>query len=177
MAIKFQDGWNDESGHFSNHDSSLSETEMESLVGEILQIDKMDNLPDDAHQCWKDLATGLKSGDITVVKGIHQRNTKVHFNVASSAAPNVTYHIFVKAGQSKLVYWQKRKTTLKSFSCFSHTVSGFSCKVAGVMQLYPAVYATLDEIEKPGRPRRESFSIGNIARENPNDGKMVVLDV
>jgi len=171
MAITCASDWRglSRNGNYANHESNLNENEMIALAAGIINLGEMNNLPAKADQCWKDLASGLKSGNVKVTKGIHQRDTKVHFDVTSSVGNNGTYHVFVKAGDSLAVpsspvQWGppglKGKTYTRNL--FKYEVSGLSCVVGGTAKLYPSVFVTLGDVEKPlGRARSSSFSIGN----------------
>lgn len=142
---------------------------MIALAARIINLGDMNKLPATADQCWKDLASGLKTGDVTITKGIHQRDSKVHFDVTSSVGNNGTYHVFVKAGDSiavdsSPVNWGPPGLKGKSYTrnLFEYEVSGLSCVVGGTAKLYPSVFVTLGDVEKPlGRARSSSFSTGN----------------
>jgi hypothetical protein len=172
MAITCASDWRGTSGSggkWANHESNLSADEMIALATTIIDLGEMNNLPTTAAQCWKDLATSLKTGSVEITKGIHQRESKVHFDVTGSVGANGTYHVFVKAGDSTPVtssplLWGPPNLKGKTYTrnLFKYAVSGLSCKVGGTMKLYPAIYVTLSDVEKPlGRARGQSFSTGN----------------
>lgn len=171
MAVVCAVGWQGlaNNGKWANHESSMNETEMKALGETIINLSDMNALPAGARQCFKDLASALKTGTVTITKGIHQRDSKVHFDVTSSVGANGTYHVFVKTGAdvsviSPRVGWgapgKMGKTVTRSL--FGYEVSGLSCRTGNVDYLYPAIFTLLSEVEKPlGRPRSSSFSIGN----------------
>lgn len=171
MAVVCATGWKGSSnnGKWENHESSLSDTEMKALGETIVDLAEMKNLPLGTQQCFKDLASALKTGTVTITKGIHQRDSKVHFDVQSSVGVSGTFHVFVVPGAdvaviSPKVGWGDPRLTGKTVtrSLFKYVVSGLSYRIGSVDHLYPSIFATLSEVEKPlGRPRGKSFSLGN----------------
>jgi hypothetical protein len=143
---------------------------MNALGETIINLGDMNNLPPGVRQEWKDLAAGIKNGTVTITKGIHERDSKVHFDVKSSvgALPRPTFHVFVKAGDDVVVTsppgggWGPTKGKTIDRSLFKFVVTGLSFKVGDAFHLYPAMFVTIADVEKPlGRPRSKSLSIGN----------------
>lgn len=171
MAITCDDSWRGSSnnGRWENHESNLSKDEMIALAGQIGSLPGFAALPVGTAQCFKDLAAALVSGNVVITKGIHQRDSKVHFDVRCSPGVTGTFHVFIKAGTdsavaSAPVNWGLPSLKGKTFtrSLFQYEVSGLSYRVGGADLLYPACFARLDELEKPlGRARRNSLCIGN----------------
>lgn len=172
MAVVCSPSWKGTSNNnkWDNHESSLSEAEMIALAETIINLGEMNALPAGVRQEFKDLAAGLKNGTVTITKGIHERDSKVHFDVKSSvgALPRPTFHVFVKAGDDVVVTsapgggWGPTKGKTIDRTLFKFVVSGLSFKIGNAFHLYPAIYATIADVEKPlGRPRSKSLSIGN----------------
>lgn len=177
MAVVCAQGWQGTSnqGRWENHESGMSDDEMKALGETIARLPGMDNPPNGTEQCFKDLSSALKGGTVTITKGIHQRDSKVHFDVTSSVGVKGTFHVFVKTGaESKVISppvptvgWgipdkAKGKSVERSF--FAYEVSGLSYRIGNVDLLYPAAFTRLDELEKPlGRSRRQSLCLGNSA--------------
>ncbi len=169
MAVKCAPDWRGTSnnGKWANHESSLNEDEMKKLGESIATL--LQDIPDDSEQCFKDLAKALKSGTVTITKGIHQRDSKVHFDVQSSIGVKGTFHVFVVPGAdisviSPKVGWGEKDLMGKTVtrSLFQYVVSGLSYRIGATDHLYPALFTMLSEVEKPlGRPRGKSFSLGN----------------
>lgn len=174
MAVVCETGWRGTSNNnkWDNHESSLSEAEMIELGKSIINLGQMNSLPSTTRKCFKDLAAALKTGTVTITKGIHQRDSKVHFDVVASGDTKGTFHVFVKTGEEVSVIsppvasgWGISpglvgKTVTRSL--FKFVVSGLSYRSGSVDYLYPAAFTMLSQVEKPlGRARSTSFSTGN----------------
>ena len=174
VAVVCEPGWRGTSNNnkWDNHESSLSEAEMIELGKSIINLGQMNNLPTGTRKCFKDLAAALKTGTVTITKGIHQRDSKVHFDVQASGDTTGTFHVFVKTGEDVSIIsppikagWGISpslvgKTVTRSL--FKFVVSGLSYRAGSVDYLYPAIFTQLSEVEKPlGRARSSSFSTGN----------------
>lgn len=176
MAVVCDPGWKGTSnnGKWDNHESNLSDAEMIKLGEAIIDLAEMKALPTSTRQCFKDLSAALTGGTVTITKGIHQRDDKVHFDVKISSGVKGTFHVFLKTGEEASVIsppvpstgWgipthAKGKTVTRSL--FKYQISGLSYRATpSVDYLYPPLFVTLSELEKPiGRSRRSSFCQGN----------------
>lgn len=186
MAIVCADTWQGtaNNGKWDNHESSLSKDEMIALAGTIPGLFTTDPLPPGTPQCFIDLAESFKSGTVTITKGIHQRDSKVHFDVTGSkGVTRGTFHVFVVPGVDKIavspkIGWGAPKLTGKTVerTLFAYAVSGLSYRVGAMDHLFPAVFAQLADLEKPlGRPRGKSFSAGNSNAVPTNSERETLL--
>ncbi len=174
MAIVFDANWKGSSniGGWDNHESNLSESEMEPLAAAIINLPDLKNPGPQTEQCFKDLSQALQSGTVTVTKGIHQRDSKVHFDVKCTGGSKGTFHVFVTAGSEV----QKESSKLQAGwgvpenlvgksvmrNLFQYVVSGLSYRVGKVDYLFPSNFQILSDLEKPlGRERRRSLCLGN----------------
>lgn len=175
--VELAPGWKGTAnqGKWDNHESSLNDAEMKALVLKIADIAGMKApLADTMHAKFRGLATALAAGDdvtITVTKGIHERDTKCHFDVQ---APGVagTFHVFLAPGGSHVITgtyaptggWGPKKKYQVEWTLTEFLPSGLSIPSGGrgsPMLTWPAVMA-VSALEKGfGRPRRYSFSAGN----------------
>ena len=181
MAVVCDPGWKGTSsnGKWDNQESNLGEAEMIALGEAIIDLAEMKALPTSIRRCFKDLSAALTGGTVTITKGIHQRDDKVHFDVKISSGVAGTFHVFLKTGEEANVIsppvqpgWGisdtiNGKTVTRSL--FKYQISGLSYRASpGVDYLYPPLFVTLSELEKPiGRPRRSSFCQGNATAAVP----------
>jgi hypothetical protein len=192
MAIKFDPLWNksenlyDKTGEYvvarvPNHESSLNEAEMTALCKRILRyVDNMEDAakPEAMDDRFWELSHALqeKDGapDVTVRKGVHQRDSKAHFTlqiVAGKARLGDyyhSYHVFVAAGgingrlPDPVRYQKGPDGEYHQQSFFMYRPTGIGVTTGGgVFALWPAQFR-IEELELPlTRPRRTSFSLGN----------------
>jgi hypothetical protein len=188
MPIKFDEWWNRKEKRFDttgntvigehpNHESSLSEDEMRSLCMRILRyVDNMNDATKPAQmdkRIWN-LAQRLKNdGDVTVRKGIHQRDSKAHFllQIPLSEGKDVfhSYHVWVAPGgvNGKLPdearYEKNLETAYTKKEFFQYRPTGIGVTTGGQqMALWPSQFQQ-HQLEVPlGRTRGTSFSTGNV---------------
>ncbi len=169
-VITCEPGWKGAGGVgvWANHESSLSEDEMIALTGDLIGLEGMSGpLPEGMNAHFKRVRDALASATdkIKVVKGIHQRDSKVHFDIKISdgngANETATYHVFVVPGTVSIHTGAKNASGISvQRKLAAYSPSGLSIK-AGVMLNWPAAFR-LTDLEKPvGRPRGYSFSLGN----------------
>lgn len=187
MAVIVDAGWRGVSnqGKWDNHESNLSEDEIKALAEAIINLPNLKVPAPETAQCFKDLSNALQNGTVTVTKGIHQRDSKVHFDVKSSIGVTGTFHVFVKAGENSAVEsapiaggWGIAKDMVGKTvtrNLFNYVVSGLSYRVGGMDYLFPAAFLALTELEKPlGRARRNSMCVGN-SQATPSRSEMLTL--
>jgi len=147
-----------------NHESGLNEEDMRAVVLKILDIEGMRAPPPSMHQRFKDLSARLLSsnGVVSVVKGIHQRDTDVHItiNIPPMGQHDAGFEVFLRA--------QDRPNSNSSGSPgiqFDYVPVGITTKTSGLLQKWPAgfVYTKRDDHGGIGRTRGSSFSVGNSA--------------
>ena len=163
MGLAVKGGW-------ANHECSFSELEMVALAGQIVNLAGMSGVePVDMNANFKRVRDALASATdkINIVKGIHQRDAKVHFDIQISSGDgsnlSVMYHVFVVPGVAAIVEGGvTRGGTRIKRKLAAYIPSGLSCKV-GVMLTWPAAFALVDLEKAVGRPRGYSFSVGNSA--------------
>lgn len=169
-VITCEPGWKGAGtvGVWANHESGLNEDEMIALTGELAGLEGMSGpLPPGMNAHFQRVRDALASAtdQIKIVKGIHQRDSKVHFDIKISAADGsnetATYHVFVVPGAVTIHTGAKNASgTSVQRKLAAYAPSGLSIK-AGVMLTWPAAFLLAD-LEKPvGRPRGYSFSLGN----------------
>jgi len=187
MAVVVEAGWRGVSnqGKWDNHESNLSEDEIKALAESIINIPGFKAPVPETAQCFKDLSNALQNGTVTVTKGIHQRDSKVHFDVKSSIGATGTFHVFVKAGDTSAVPsspvvggWGIAKDMIGKTvtrNLFAYVVSGLSYRVGGMDYLFPTAFVALTDLEKPlGRERRNSLCVGN-SQAAPSRSEMLTL--
>ncbi|MCW8307567.1 hypothetical protein AruPA_11005 [Acidiphilium sp. PA] len=164
--ITCETGWKGMSnqGKWSNHESSLSEAEMIDLAGQISLIAGMsgdDPVGMDAKFKAVRAALASSTATIKITKGIHQRDSKAHFDIVVSGTEGGTFHVFVIPGVATSHTGGKSysgKTIVRQLAAY--IPSGLSVN-DGVIKTWPSQFK-LAELEKPvGRPRGYSLSIGN----------------
>jgi hypothetical protein len=155
-------------GGWANHESNFTEDDMKKLAAQIVNIDGMTGPEKPGmHALFKRVRTALASetDKIVVTKGIHQRDSKAHFDIQVSSGDGTgtspVFHVFVKPGVEKIVEGGVTKggTAIKR-KLADYVPSGLSAK-DGVIRTWPSQFALVD-LEKPiGRPRGYSFNTGN----------------
>ena len=169
-VITCEPGWKGAGGVgvWANHESGLNEDEMIALTGELISLAGMSGpLPPGMNAHFQRVRDALASAtdQIKIVKGIHQRDSKVHFDIkisdANGANETATYHVFVVPGAVTIHTGAKNPSGVSvQRKLAAYSPSGLSIKV-GVMLTWPAAFR-LTDLEKPvGRPRGYSFSLGN----------------
>jgi hypothetical protein len=164
---------------WANHESSLDEDEMIALTGLLTGLPGMSGpLPPGMNAHFQRVRNALASATdlIKIVKGIHQRDSKVHFDIkitdGDGKNPSPTYHVFVVPGVVTIHTGAKNASGISvQRKLAAYSPSGLSVKV-GVMHTWPAAFL-LSALEKPvGRPRGYSFSLGNSSAP-PNFAELV----
>ncbi len=168
-----------------NHESSLSQDEMTALVLAVLDIPGMGELPAEMPEPIKALAERLasKDGRVQVQKGIHQRDSDVHFTIALLPLTAGGYHIWLKAGGDVVVNtgpvkWgapsAKGKVAHRNLFKYQPTGLSFLEGKAKVEHKWPAMFVVSKGNMPLGRPRGQSFSVGNsttVAQTTPKVGE------
>jgi hypothetical protein len=156
-----------------NHESSLTAPEMRPLVLAVLNIPGMDNPPDIMPEELRKLSAALRSADDEVVvrKGIHQRETSIHFTINVSPSFCSNFHVYVTQGPQLNGYtdpFPKIKASgnfaglAYRISRYNYVPTGITFEDAGhVIVCWPAVFVQNDGHKQPGLPRGRSLSIGN----------------
>jgi hypothetical protein len=169
-VIKCAEGWKGLAvrGGWANHESNFTEDDMITLAGQIVNVEGMSGLePANMNALFKRVRNALASATdkISITKGIHQRDSKAHFDIevsngdGSSVSP--VFHVFVKPGVEQIVEGGKTSggTRIKR-KLAEYIPSGLSVK-SGVILTWPSQFQLVD-LEKPvGRPRGYSFNVGN----------------
>lgn len=166
-TITLLPGWSGGTGAKPNHESSLGEDEMKALVLRILGIP---GITDDAqikHDRIKRLVTALQSAtdDVSVLKGVHERDTNIHFTVALPAVQG-GMHVWVKEGATTFVPSAPAADNGKvaKISMFSYQPVGISLEIAPYQYAnFPTTFVLTNGRSNKGigRPRGSSFSAGN----------------
>jgi hypothetical protein len=169
-VITCEPGWKGAGGIgvWANHESSLSDDEMIALAGAMTGIAGMTGpLQPGMHAHFHRVRNALASATdkIKIVKGIHERDSKVHFDIkisdANGANETAMYHVFVVPGAVSIHTGAPSPSgTRVQRKLAAYNPSGLSIR-DGVMFTWPAAFLLAD-LEKPvGRPRGYSFSLGN----------------
>ncbi|MBX9698514.1 MAG: hypothetical protein K2X74_03700 [Acetobacteraceae bacterium] len=160
------DAWDKVSAQGPNHESSLTLDEMKVLVMRILDIPGMKAPPADMPESIKLLATTLASdtGKVIVKKGIHQRDTDVHFTVNIYPEAGGAYHVWLKAGEeAETVTGTNTAGKAMKVKLFRYRPTGITHRVGPVDLKWPAAFVYSAGNMGLGRPRGQSISIGNVA--------------
>ena len=163
--ITCQTGWMGASinGKWSNHESNMTEADMIALAALIANIPGMSGaaVPGmDASFAAVRTVMASVGDNLVITKGIHERNTKVHFDIQIAAVAG-TFHVFLTAGVVSIHTGAATNNKVTQRKLAPYVPSGLSIKTNGIIQTFPALIP-LATLEQPfGRPRGYSFNVGN----------------
>jgi hypothetical protein len=155
-----------------NHESSLTAKEMEPLVLAVLNIQGMDNPPNIMPEELRKLSEALRSpnAEIVVRKGIHQRDTAIHFTINVKPSFCSNFHVYVRQGAAVVVPTAAFPANGKTgtFAGLRYLVNRYNYVPSGItfedegrnVKSWPAAFIQ-EGGARPGLPRGTSLSIGN----------------
>jgi hypothetical protein len=149
-------------------------------VMRVLTIEGMDAPPENMDQVFKALSEQLRSdaGKVIVKKGIHQRDTDVHFTLNVYPEPGGAYHVWLKVGSTANVPTGANfQGKVGQMTLFRYTPTGVTFVQNAIMKKWPAAFVYSEGNMPLGRPRGSSISVGNITAigNTPPTGAQVVM--